>query len=138
MVIFNCASQLVFKVKVNGRDMLVSFSDSGTAVSQFATENSDVAAAIRRHKFYREGRISEETVPGNGVDTSLAGKETSASAENSAAEEEGDVMEFPNFTALKEWMKKEYPEIAGRLRSRDVVMKTASDLGLRFRIVEPK
>jgi hypothetical protein len=59
---FRSHSALSFPVVHRGRKQLVNFFDQGNSTSLFTTDDALLASKIRAHKWFREGRITEETV----------------------------------------------------------------------------
>lgn len=59
---FTSRSALSFAVTQNGRQTYVSFSPAYRGLSFFITTDESLAEKIRRHRWYREGRINEQIV----------------------------------------------------------------------------
>jgi hypothetical protein len=64
---FRSHSALSFPVVHRGRKQLVNFFDQGNSTSLFTTDDALLASKIRAHKWFREGRITEETVSTDAV-----------------------------------------------------------------------
>jgi hypothetical protein len=81
---FRSHSALSFPVVHRGRKQLVNFFDQGNSTSLFTTDDALLASKIRAHKWFREGRITEESVSTDTVqDQSLhAPAETAAQPVN--------------------------------------------------------
>lgn len=58
---FISKSKMSFAVRHNGRDTYVNFSIPYSNVSRFITTDKTLAEKIRKHIWFREGRIKEET-----------------------------------------------------------------------------
>lgn len=59
---FTSRSALSFAVAHNGRQTYVSFSPAYRGLSYFITTDESLAQKIRKHRWYREGRINEQIV----------------------------------------------------------------------------
>lgn len=59
---FTSRSALSFAVTQNGRQTYVSFSPAYRGLSFFITTDESLAEKIRKHRWYREGRINEQIV----------------------------------------------------------------------------
>lgn len=121
-MIFISDSRLVFKVNVNGVDKVVNFSEQGatSTASTFETEKKEVIAAIRSHKFYREGKIRELDMP----------------KPEAPAEVSDEILEFASFSQLKAYLKKTFGAEAQQLKTPAQVKKFAIDNGVNYRFTE--
>lgn len=59
---FTSRSALSFATTHNGRQMYVTFSPAYRGLAFFITTDESLAAKIRTHRWYREGRIQEQVV----------------------------------------------------------------------------
>lgn len=59
---FTSRSALSFAVAHNGRQTYVTFSPAYRGLSYFITTDESLAQKIRKHRWYREGRINEQIV----------------------------------------------------------------------------
>ena len=59
---FKSRSALSFAVTHNGRQMYVTFSPAYRGLAYFITTDESLAAKIRSHRWFREGRINEQVV----------------------------------------------------------------------------
>ena len=59
---FTSRSALSFATTHNGRQMYVTFSPAYRGLSFFITTDEALAAKIRAHRWYRDGRIQEQVV----------------------------------------------------------------------------
>lgn len=57
---FYAQSRFFLQIPHKGRNITVKFSDLFRNYSSFTTTDSDLAEKIRKHRWYREGRIKEE------------------------------------------------------------------------------
>lgn len=57
---FYAQSKFILQIPNKGRNMTVKFSDVFRNYSSFTTTDSDLAEKIRKHRWFREGRIKEK------------------------------------------------------------------------------
>lgn len=108
-MMFISEKQLIFRITVKGSPMIVVFSEiSNGAKSRFFTSNTDVADAIRAHKFYREGKIFE---------TPEQRTEQRTEQRQAPLAEGRETIEFRDISKAKTWLKKTYGSEAQALRT---------------------
>lgn len=123
-MIFISESRLIFKVQVNGVDKLVAFSEPGNGNSTFETNKREVAEAIRKHKFYRQGKIRE------------FGSLPDEAAPAPIVKDSEEILEFGSFSQLKSYLKKTFGDEAKSIKTPAQVKKFASDKGVSYRFTE--
>ncbi len=121
-MIFISESRLVFKVKVNGIDKVVNFSEQGatSSSSTYETDKPEVITAIRSHKFYRDGKIREIDQPKPEVPVEVS----------------DEILEFASFSQLKVYLKKNFGADAQNLKTPPQVKKFAREHGVNYRFSE--
>ena len=147
-MVFVSDSMLVFQIHVGGVNKVVEFSErSIDGLSCFRTDKEDVAEAIRRHKFFRIGKIREcgdnpTSKPFGKSQGTVAAKpaENAAgtAAEESAGNADDSVMEFTGFSQLKSYLRKTYKDdpAAKTLKTPKSVSEFAKAKGLSYRFIE--
>lgn len=103
-MLFISEHRLIFKVTISGTEKLVAFSEPNVnnTVTTFRTDDDAVIAAIRRHKFYRDGKIREKAEP----------KPVKA-----AKPKQAEKMMFDSFTHLKNYLIKTYNATAKEVKT---------------------
>lgn len=104
--------------------MLVRFSELGPSnkSSIFTTEDDDIIYAIRHHKFFKEGKISEF---GETPNTKKVEEVT-----------EDNVPEFSNISELKSYLRKIYGEEVLRYKSPISIAKYAEIKGVKYKMTK--
>lgn len=146
-MLFFANTHLMFYVNVGGVNLMVEFSEAGQGVpNTFRTNDAMVIDAIRKHKFYRQGRITErmeesdlkKTDPTQDPTRPPLGEEVDKkAASNANAVVPDEVLEFNSYTALKAYLKKTYKddEAVHRIKTPVQVKNYAQSKGVAFRIV---
>lgn len=142
-MIFVSDSMLVFQVMVGNVNKVVEFSErSPEGLATFSCDQDDVIEAIRRHKFYRIGKIREYETRGknqakaaNMPASTPAGEATGTEAAENSGEQ---VMEFSGFSQLKSYLRKTYKDdpAAKTLKTPNSVSEFAKAKGLSYRFIE--
>lgn len=133
-MLFFANTRLGFYVNVGGVNLMVEFSEANQGVPHtFRTNDAVVINAIRKHKFYRQGRITERLEESDLVKEKEPAPMTSS--EETAVRDE--VLEFNSYTALKAYLKKTYKgdEAVNKIKTPVQVKNYADSKGLAFRIV---
>ena len=125
-MLFFSESKLVFQVVIGGRYCIVEFSDSAAnhRLSTFQSKDENVIDAIRRHKFFRQGKIwcKEEPVV----------------VEPPKEEQPEQVLEFGSYSQLKSYLRKTFKgdPAASKLKTPAEVSKFAREKGVNYRFTE--
>lgn len=120
-MMFCCDNQLIFNVSIGGRTRCVEFSEAQPGVSsKLLTDDEKVIEAVRKHKYYRQGKIWE-------VETRKPKKAEVADAH---------IQEFAGYSQLKSYLKKTYGEEAKGVKTPEQVRKFAEEKGILFRFSE--
>ena len=120
-MMFCCDNMLVFNISVGGCQKRVEFSEAQPGVSsKFMTNDEAVVEAIRKHKFYRQGKIWECETP----------KPKAVTATDAV------IQEFPGYSQLKAYLKKTYGDEAKSIKTPEQVKKFAEEKGVLFRFSE--
>lgn len=115
---------------------MVEFSEANQGVPHtFRTNDAVVINAIRKHKFYRQGRITERLEESDLVKEKEPSPSSTITSEETAVRDE--VLEFNSYTALKAYLKKTYKgdEAVNKIKTPVQVKNYADSKGLAFRIV---
>lgn len=138
---------MIFKVRVGGTEKIVRFSEpnNNNSTTVFLTSDKALIAAIRGHKFYKQGKIREMREPGDAIDDAVqtaqaADKKTRSEAPARKAvaavvkepEEQSGVLNFESFSQLKNYLKKTYGQEAAGLKNVAQVAKFAKDKGIAY------
>ena len=126
--IFSSDRQLIFKVVVAGRDRLVEFGErNNIGRSLFVTENHYIAAAIRRHDFYKNGIIAEAETP-------TKGEPTQALPEGEEVKEvKSNVVEVENISAAREYLVQTFGVERKSVKSPSQIKSQAKKCGIEIR-----
>ena len=135
--IFSSERQLIFKVVVAGRDRLVEFGErNNIGRSLFVTENHYIAAAIRRHDFYKNGIITEageptlNPSPREGLDENP----TPALPEGEGVKEvKSNVVEVENISAAREYLVQTFGIERKSVKSPSQIKSQAKKCGIEIR-----
>lgn len=123
-MLFYSESRLIFQVVVGGQYRIVEFSETGVnhKVSTFQTNDTTIIDAIKKHKFFRQGKIRAEEEP----------------VVEEPKEEPDDVMEFGSYSQLKSYLRKTYKDDpqSAKIKSLKDVTKFAESKGVKYRFVE--
>lgn len=135
-MLFFANTRLGFYVNVGGVNLMVEFSEANQGVPHtFRTNDAVVINAIRKHKFYRQGRITERLEESDLVKEKEPSPSSTITSEETAVSDE--VLEFNSYTALKAYLKKTYKgdEAVNKIKTPVQVKNYADSKGLAFRIV---
>lgn len=132
-MIFSSEKQLIFKVSIGeGAERLVVFGESHPGdPSTFVTHDASVIGAIRRHRFYKQGKIREY---GSEPAEAVAAAPTTTNTPQTAPEEK-DVLRFSNFSQVKAHFKKTYGAEAKALKTPAQVEAFAKRVGVVYEVV---
>lgn len=132
--IFSSERQLIFKVVVAGRDRLVEFGErNNIGRSLFVTENHYIAAAIRRHDFYKNGIITEAETPTK-AETPTEGNPTPALPEGEGVKEvKRNVVEVENISAAREYLVQTFGVERKSVKSPSQIKSQAKKCGIEIR-----
>ena len=129
--IFSSERQLIFKVVVAGRDRLVEFGErNNIGRSLFVTENHYIAAAIRRHDFYKNGIIAEAETP------TKAETPTLNPSQREGLESEGskrNVVEVENISAAREYLVQTFGIERKSVKTPSQIKSQAKKCGIEIR-----
>ena len=125
-MLFTATSRMVFQVLIGGQYRIVEFSEQGNSgmPSTYRTEDENVIAAIRKHRYYLQGKIREHASP--------EAKRT----EKKAVSE--DVLDFSGYSQLKSYLKKTFKDDkrSAKIKTPEQVAAFAKEKGVRYRFVE--
>jgi hypothetical protein len=123
-MLFYSESRLIFQVVISGQYRIVEFSETGVnrKVSTFQTNDKMVIDAIKKHKFYRQGKIRAEEEP----------------EVEEPKEKPSDAMEFGSYSQLKSYLRKTFKDDpqASKIKTPKEVAEFAESKGVRYRFVE--
>jgi hypothetical protein len=120
-MMFCCENQLIFRITVGGRPKLVEFSEAQPGVSsKFMTDDEAVIESLRKHRFYRSGKIWEFETP----------------KPKQVVQQDATIMEFAGYSQLKAYLKKTYGDEAKSVKTPEQVKKFAENKGVLFRFSE--
>lgn len=135
-MLFSSEKQLIFKVRIGGTaERLVVFGESHPGdPSTFQTNDASVIAAIRRHRFYKDGKIREsgkepEPISNEQATTPISNEPLKVNNEESEA-----VLTFSNFSQAKSYFKKTYGVEAKSLKTPHDVTSFAKSKGVVYEI----
>jgi len=125
-MLFYSNSRLIFQIVLNGQYRLVEFSEAGanSRCSTFRTREKSVIDAIRRHKFFRQGKIREENDEPPVKEVEKKKPEV--------------ILEFASYSQLKSYLRKNFkgdPK-AAKLKTPQDAAKFAKENGVEYRFVE--
>ena len=114
----------MFQIVLGGQYRLVEFSETGvnSRCSTFRTFEQPVIDAIRRHKFFRQGKIRA--------------REDAPVAE--VKPEPESVLEFGSYSQLKSYLRKTFKDDpkSAKIKTQKDVAKYAAEKGVEYRFVE--
>lgn len=115
---------MVFQVLIGGQYRIVEFSEQGNSgmPSTYRTDDENVIAAIRKHRYYLQGKIREHASP--------EAKRTETVSE--------DVLDFSGYSQLKSYLKKTFKDDkrAQKIKTPEQVAAFAKEKGVSYRFVE--
>ncbi len=123
-MLFLAESRLVFHVAVGGVSKVVDFSEGGEGMpSIYRTDDEAVIAAIRSHRYYRQGKIME--------------REDAVTASQQSGQGDDDVLDFTSYTQLKAYLKKTFKDDARvtKIKTPEQVKEYAREKGVNWRMV---
>ena len=122
-MLFTSESRMVFQVLIGGQYRVVEFSEQGNTgmSSTFRTDNEDVIAAIRKHRYYLQGKIREHADP--------KPKEKPKVVE---------ALEISSYSQLKSYLRKTFKDDkrATKIKTPEQVAAFAKEKGVVYRFVE--
>lgn len=142
-MLFSSEKQLIFKVRIGGTaERLVVFGESHPGdPSTFQTNDASVIAAIRRHRFYKDGKIREsgkEPEPIKHEELTINNGQAATPINNDPLkvnnEEPETVLTFSNFSQAKSYFKKTYGVEAKSLKTPHDVTSFAKSKGVVYEI----
>ncbi len=122
----------MFQIVVDGSYRLVEFSEPGIlGASTFRTTDERVISAIKRHKFFRQGKIWMDD---DGCDP----VKTSQEEEKRKKEKEEEVQDFKSYSHLKSYLKRTFKDDPGvkKIKTPEDVTRYAKQKGMSFRFVD--
>lgn len=130
---------LVFQVMVGNVNKVVEFSErSPEGLATFSCDQDDVIEAIRRHKFYRIGKIREYETRGKNQAKAAAIPAAKATEAETAENSGEQVMEFSGFSQLKSYLRKTFKDDpkTKTLKTPKQTADYASSKGITYRFTE--
>ena len=122
-MLFTATSRMVFQVLIGGQYRIVEFSEQGNSgmPSTYRTEDENVIAAIRKHRYYLQGKIREH-----------------ASPEAKRTETVSEVLDFSGYSQLKSYLKKTFKDDkrSAKIKTPEQVAAFAKEKGVSYRFVE--
>ncbi len=138
-MIFISDSMLVFQVMVGNVNKVVEFSErSPEGLATFSCDQDDVIEAIRRHKFYRIGKIREYEPRGKNQAKAAAIPAAKATEAETAENSGEQVMEFSGFSQLKSYLRKTFKDDpkTKTLKTPKQTADYAASKGITYRFTE--
>lgn len=118
----------MFQIVVDGSYWLVEFSEPGIlGASTFRTTDEKVIAAIKRHKFFKLGKIwMEEDAPSKDEE------------QGAKSQEHEETMDFKSYSHLKSYLKRTFKDdpASKKIKTPEEVTQFAKSKGVSWRFID--